>query len=96
MSAFASPIQMTAVAVALGWPLAAGLGVVLWSKARAAGHSRKAAMVDANLKGMFQAVEARGVPARLSLVVDALEEHEALKAAGERAKAQASRSSASA
>lgn len=96
MSSFASPIQMTAVAVALGWPLAAGLGVVIWSKARAAGHSRKTATVDAQLKDMFQSVESRGVPTRLALVVDALEEHEALKASADRAKAQTTRTNASA
>ncbi|HEY8617226.1 hypothetical protein [Phenylobacterium sp.] len=93
MSSFASPLQIATVAAAVAWPFAAGLGVVLWSKARAAGHARRRAAVDSQLQGMFRQVEARGVPPRLALVVDALEEHEALKAAADRAK-KASRTGA--
>lgn len=89
MSSFAPPLQIAAVVAAVAWPFAAGLGVVLWSKARAAAKARRAATLDGDLQGMFRQVEGRGVPARLALVVDALEEHDALTAAAERAKAAA-------
>ncbi|WP_374470883.1 hypothetical protein [Phenylobacterium sp.] len=87
MSSITSPLQIATVAAAVAWPFAAGLGVVLWSKMRAAGQARRQAAVDAELKGLFRQVEGRGVPPRLALVVDALEEHDALAAAAERAKA---------
>lgn len=96
MSSFASPLQIAAVAAAVAWPFAAGLGVVLWSKARAAARARRDAALEGDLQGMFRQVEARGVPARLALVVDALEEHDALSAAADRAKAAAAPTKASA
>jgi uncharacterized iron-regulated membrane protein len=86
MSLFASPLQIATVVAAVSWPFAAGLGVVLWSKARAAGRARRQAALDSQLHGMFRAVEARGVPQRLAMVVEAMEEHEALTAAAKRAK----------
>lgn len=89
MSSLASPLQIAAVVAAVGWPFAAGLGVVMWSKARAAAKARRARALDGDLQDMFRQVEARGVPARLALVVDALEEHDALSAAADRAKTAA-------
>lgn len=89
MSSFASPLQIAAVVAAVAWPFAAGLGVVLWSKGRAAARARRASALESDLQGMFRQVEARGVPARLALVVDALEEHEAVSAAADRARTAA-------
>ena len=89
MGSLGSPLQIAAVVAAVAWPFAAGLGVVLWSKARAAAKARRASALDGDLQAMFRQVEARGVPARLALVVDALEEHDALSAAADRAKTAA-------
>jgi hypothetical protein len=86
MSSIASPLQIATVAAAVTWPFAAGLGVVLWSKARAASQARRRATLDSDLKGMFSEVERRGVPPRLALVIDTLEEHEAMAAAAARKK----------
>ncbi|WP_395670393.1 hypothetical protein [Phenylobacterium sp.] len=74
MSGFASPFQIAAVLAAAGAPLAAGLGVVLWSKLRAANRARHEAELDADLKTMFQTLEGRATPPQLNLVVEALEE----------------------
>lgn len=89
MGSLGSPLQIAAVVGAMALPFAAGLGVVLWSKVRAAAKARRATALDGDLQTMFRQVEARGVPARLALVVDALEEHDALTAAAERAKTAA-------
>ncbi|MCR5878726.1 hypothetical protein [Phenylobacterium sp. J367] len=89
MSSFASPLQIAAVAAAVAWPLAAGLGVVAWSKARAAREAKRRARLDGQLRGMFTQLEGRGMSPRLALVVEALEEHDDLTAAADRAKAAA-------
>ena len=94
MGSFASPLQIAAFAAAVGWPLAAGLGVVLWSKARAARRAKAEAQLDSELKGLFRQVERRGVPERLALVVDALEEQDALAPPSEPAKAAPTRTGA--
>jgi hypothetical protein len=76
MSSFAAPLQIAAASSAIIWPLAAGVTLVLWTKARAAERRRRLALIDGGLKGMFRTVEGQGVPDRLELVVDALEEHD--------------------
>lgn len=79
MANWASPLQMFAIAGVIGWPLAAGVLVILWSRARAASHARRAAALDAGLKGLYGEIESRPPPARLSRVIDALEEAEELQ-----------------
>lgn len=81
----ANPLQVTALVGVIAWPLAAGVAVVFWSKARASAHARKTAAIEAGLKGLYSEIERQPVPPRLSLVADALEEGEALKAAPRRA-----------
>ena len=81
MSTLATSLQIAAVAAAVGWPFAAGLGVVLWSKARAAERRRKMATLEGDLRHLYRDVEDRPIPDRLALVVEALEEAEALKPA---------------
>ena len=78
MGNLASPLQLAASAGALAWPLLAGLGVVFWSRARAAAHARRLAAMEGQLKGMYQSLETKPLPARLALVVEALEEGEEL------------------
>ena len=78
MSSLPSTMQIATIASAVVWPLGAGLAVVMWSKARAAAHARKVAAMEVRLRGMFRDIEERAVPAHLSVVVDALEEGEAL------------------
>jgi len=78
VSSLTSSLQIATVAGAIAWPLAAGLGIVMWSKARAAAHARKVAAMEAKLRGMFQDIETKPIPAQLAMVVEALEEGEAL------------------
>jgi hypothetical protein len=80
MGDLASPLQVATVANALGWPLAAGAAVVVWSKVRAAAHARRVAAMEGRLQDLYQTVEAGPVPAQLSMVVDALEEGRELAA----------------
>ena len=84
-----TPLEVAAILAAVGWPFAAGLGLVLWSKARAAERARREAALEGELKGLYRTVAGRPVPERLALVVDALEEAEAL--APRPAKARAKR-----
>jgi hypothetical protein len=79
MSSFAAPLQFVAASTALVWPLAAGASLVLWTKARAAERRRRLALIDGGLKGMFRTVEGQPLPDHLELVVEALEEGEALR-----------------
>ncbi|WP_309087189.1 hypothetical protein [Phenylobacterium sp.] len=81
MATLAPSLQIAAVAAAIGWPFAAGLGVVLWSKARAAERQRRLAALEGDLRDLYRDVEGRPIPDRLALVVEALEEAEALKPA---------------
>ena len=81
MSSFASPLQLTTIAAVAVWPLAAGLALVVWTKFRAAGHQRRLARVETHVRGLFREVELQPVPERLAIVVDALEEHDAIAAA---------------
>lgn len=81
MTTLAPTLQIAAVAAAVGWPFAAGLGVVLWSKARAAERQRRMAALEDDLRNLYRDVEGRPIPDRLALVVEALEEAEALKPA---------------
>ena len=74
-----SPMEMAAIVAALGWPLLAGLALVVWTKLRAGAQQRQQAALDAELKGMFRSIETRPAPERLTMVVDALEEGEAMK-----------------
>ena len=78
MSNFADPVQIAATSAAVVWPLAAGATLVLWTKVRAAERRRKLALIEGGLQGMFRKVEGQGVPDRLELVVDALEEQDAM------------------
>lgn len=78
MTSFAAPLQIAAASSAIIWPLAAGVTLVLWTKARAAERRRRLAAIEGGLKGLFRRVEAQPVPERLGLVVEALEEHEAM------------------
>jgi hypothetical protein len=75
MSSFADPLRIAAASAALVWPLAAGVTVVLWTKARAAERRRRLGLIDDGLQGMFHTVATQPVPERLELVVEALEEH---------------------
>jgi hypothetical protein len=65
---------------AAGWPLAAGLSVVLWSKVRAAARLRREHALTGELARLYRGVEASPVPERLALVVEALEEADAMAA----------------
>jgi uncharacterized protein HemX len=85
MGNLASPLQFATVASAFLWPLAAGVAVVVWSKARAAAQARRVAAMEGQLQALYRAVEAKPVPARLTMVVEALQEGEEL-AAGPAAK----------
>jgi hypothetical protein len=78
MGNLASPLQAATVASALAWPLLAGVGVVFWSKARAAAHARRVAAMEGELQGMYRSLEAKPVPQRLAMVVEALEEGQEL------------------
>jgi hypothetical protein len=73
-------LEVAIVVAAMGWPLAAGLLVVLWSKARAAERLRREASLQGHLKGLYRGVAEQPVPERLALVLEALEEGEALAA----------------
>jgi hypothetical protein len=73
----ASPLQIATLGSALIWPLAAGIAVVVWYRARAA-RRRRLAATDDELKGLYHSLEQRPVPARLAMVVEALEEGEEL------------------
>jgi uncharacterized iron-regulated membrane protein len=80
MGWFASPGQAALVAAAVGWPLVAGLGVVIWSKRRAALAARQSAELDARVKGLYRTIELREAPERLTLVIDTLEEQAQVEA----------------
>jgi uncharacterized protein HemX len=75
-----APLQIAAASVAVAWPLAAGLTLVLWTKARAAERRRRLAAIEGGLKGLFHAVERQPLSERLELVVDALDEQAAMAA----------------
>jgi uncharacterized protein HemX len=74
MGDLTSPLQVATVANALGWPLAAGAAVVVWSKMRAAAHARRVAALERQLQDAYRTVEAAPVSAQLSMVVEALDE----------------------
>jgi hypothetical protein len=80
-----TPLEVVAFASVLVWPLIAGVAVVLWSRARAAAHARRVAAMESDLQGLYQSLESLPIPSRLTMVVDALEEGEAL--AGPRTRA---------
>jgi uncharacterized protein HemX len=80
MSASTSFLQVATVANALVWPLAAGAAVVAWSRVRAAGHARRLAAAERQLKSTYRTVALQPVPPRLVRVVEALEEGEELAA----------------
>jgi len=66
---------------ALAWPFAAGLGAVLWSKARARRREAALARVEAGVRRLYETLEAQPVPPRLAVTVDALQEAEEMAAA---------------
>lgn len=72
------PLQIAAISAVVGWPLAAGVGLVMLTKIRAAERQRKLDAVEGRLQGVFRSVAAQPVPARLELVVEALEEQAAI------------------
>jgi hypothetical protein len=78
MGVFPSSLQIATVGGALLWPLAAGVAVVLWSKARAARRAASLDAVDDQLKGLYRGLEARPVPPEITMVVEALQEGEEL------------------
>lgn len=86
MNPFASMPQVAAFAAAVSWPFAVGLAVVLWSKARSARRAREVAALEGRLQSIFRTAEAQPVPDRLNLVVEALEEGEAMAVRGKAAK----------
>ena len=79
MSSVAS-LESTALALLAGWPLAAGIVLVIWSRARAAEHARREAALESELQALYRDVEGRPVPERLAVVIEALEEAEAMAA----------------
>jgi hypothetical protein len=78
MGAFPWSLQIATVGGALLWPLAAGVAVVLWSKARAARRTNSLDAVDEQLKGLYRGLEGRPVPPEITMVVEALQEGEEL------------------
>lgn len=78
MSSLVSPLQITLVAAAVTWPFAAGLGLVLWSKARAGAHANREAALSGRLRGLYRSVEAKPLPPTLRLTLEAIEEQEAM------------------
>lgn len=80
-------LDIAAIGAALLWPLAAGVLLVLWSKARAAAQAHRAAKLDERLQGLYSTLESRPVPPSLAMVVEALEEGEELAGHGSRTKA---------
>lgn len=78
MGNLASPLQFASMASALVWPLMAGVGVVVWSKARAIAHAKRVKAMEGQLQGLYRTVETKPVPSQLSMVVEALEEGEEL------------------
>jgi hypothetical protein len=78
MGNLASPFEIASIASALLWPLAAGVAVVFWSKKRAADRARRLAEMEGQVRSLYRTVEARPVPQHLTMVVEALEEGEAL------------------
>jgi uncharacterized iron-regulated membrane protein len=85
MANLETPLQIAMVASILAWPLLAGVGLVFWSKARAAAHARRVTHMETQLQGMYRTMEAKPIPQRLAMVVDALQEGEELAAADKRA-----------
>lgn len=79
MSSYAAPVQIAAVFAAIVWPLAAALALVLWTRARAAERRRRLTAIERGLQVFFQTVEGQPIPGRLEMVVDALEEHLAIR-----------------
>jgi hypothetical protein len=87
MGALASPLQFAAAGGALILPLAAGVAVVVWSKARAARHARRVAATERELASLYRSVELQPVPQRLAMVIDAVEEGEELASSTAKGKA---------
>lgn len=83
-----NPLQLATLGGALLWPLAAGVAVVVWSKARAAARAKQVATMEGKLKELYRTVESKPAPSRLMLVVDALEEGDELAAGGTNAGAR--------
>lgn len=66
------PLPVLVLAAAL-LPLAAGLGVVLWSKQRAAARARRIERLELDLGRMYRALESAPPPAGLTATFEALE-----------------------
>ena len=84
MAASTSFMQVATLANALGWPLAAGVAVVAWSRIRAAAHARRVADTERRLRDHYRRLEDRPVPPRLMQTVEALQEGEELTSRTER------------
>jgi uncharacterized protein HemX len=80
MSSFASPLQVALIGAAVAWPLVAGLGVVLWSKARARARADRQAALSLELRSLYRSVEAKPLSSQLRLTLEAIEEQEAMTA----------------
>ncbi|WP_041373260.1 hypothetical protein [Phenylobacterium zucineum] len=89
MNSLAPAAQIAAIAAAVSGPFLAGLAVVMWSKARAARRQQRLAELEGDLRGLYGKVAEDAVPERLAMVVDALEEGQALKPAGKAADSKA-------
>jgi hypothetical protein len=80
MGNLAPPLELTSIIGAVFWPLAAGVAVVAWSRKRTADRAKRLAGMDGEVRSLYRTVEARPVPQHLTMVVEALEEGEALAA----------------
>jgi hypothetical protein len=78
MGAVPTPLQFAAVIGALVAPLAAGVAVVVWTKARAAARARRVEAMEGQLKDLYHTIASEPAPTRLAMVVEALEEGEQL------------------
>jgi hypothetical protein len=80
MGNLAPPLEFTSIVGAVFWPLAAGVAIVAWSRKRAMDRAKRLAQLDGEVRSLYRTVEARPVPQHLTMVVEALEEGEALAA----------------
>jgi hypothetical protein len=75
-----APVHLAAATAAIAWPAAAGVTLVLWSRARAAERRRRLAVLEGGIKGLFRAVESQPLSPQLELVVEAIAEQAAMSA----------------
>ena len=83
MSNFTSPLEILIFVLALGWPFAAGLGVLLWSNTRAPERKRGRRGAEASPVGPARSGTPRADQERLAQMIEALDEAEALNSDAE-------------